>query len=99
MAELFELLDETEHPDACTWKLQRVDASGRIHRHELRLTWADYDLFAPGGSIPPVRVAEAVANYMLSREEFQPLPDRLDAAVPRRRIPGADEAINAMIQP
>ena len=98
MADLFELLDETELPDACTWRVQRIDPEGGIHEHHLRLSWADYDLFAPGGSIPPIRVAEAVTRYYFEQPVFQPLPARLDAAIPRRRIPGADADIEALIR-
>ena len=98
MADLFELLDETELPDACTWRVQRIDPEGGIHEHTLRLSWADYDLFAPGGSIPPIRVAEAVTRYFFEQPVFQPPPSKLDAAIPRRRIPGADAAIEALIR-
>ncbi|MCH2161381.1 MAG: hypothetical protein MK085_05860 [Phycisphaerales bacterium] len=98
MSDLFELLDESELPDACTWRVQRIDTEGRIHEHLLRLSWADYDLFAPCGAIPPIRVAEAVTRYFFEQAIFQPLPGRLDAAIPRRRIPGADGEIQAMIR-
>ena len=75
MAELFELIDEKESADACTWKVQRIDSQGRIHHHQLRLSWADYDIFAPGGTTPPAQVAEAAVRFMMDRQEFQPLPE------------------------
>ena len=98
MADLFELLDETELPDACIWRVQRIDSEGEIHRHQLRLSWADYDLFAPGGAIPPIQVAEAVTRYFFRHPVFQPLPRNLDAAIPRRRIPNADAEIAALLR-
>lgn len=98
MAELFELLEETEAADACVWRIQRIDEEGLIHHHHLRLSWADYDLFAPGGTTPPAQVAEAVVRFMLDRDEFQPLPERLDAALPRRRVANADTMISGLIR-
>jgi hypothetical protein len=98
MSELFELIDEDEAADGCTWRVQRVDMDGKIHTHQLRLSWADYDLFAPGGTIRPVQVAEAVFRFIIDHDAFQPLPERIDAAVPRRRVPGADDMIANLIR-
>lgn len=94
---MFELLEETEHADSCTWTLQVVDENGGLSRHAVRLAWADYDLFAPDGTTPPSRVAEAVVSFMIDHEAFDPLPASIDAAIPRRRVPGADELIAARI--
>ncbi len=66
-------------------------------RHVLRLAWPDYDLLSPGGDVPPERVAGVVFAFMRDRPEFAPLPERLDAAWPRRRIPGADALLAASL--
>ena len=60
---------------------------------ELGLSWADYDHWAPDGSVPPQRVAAAVVGLLLNQDE-PPARDRIDAALLRRLVPGAD----AMIQ-
>ena len=48
MAELFELLEEEESAESCTWRVQLIDKDGHIHHHRFRLSWADYDVFSPG---------------------------------------------------
>ncbi len=98
MSDLFELLDEIESPEACTWTVQRIDSEGGIHRYSLRLSWADYDLFVPGGSTPPAMVAEAVMTFMLEHDALHPLGPKLDASTPRRRIPEADRIIGSLIR-
>jgi len=98
MADLFELLDEVESPEACTWTVQRIDSEGGIHRHSLKLSWADYDLFVPGGSTPPMVVAEAVMTFMLQHDALHPLGPSLDASTPRRRVPDADKIIESLIR-
>lgn len=94
---MFELLEETEHNDSCTWQLQVVLADGKLSHHRVRLSWADYDLFAPDGTTPPANVAEAVVAFMLEQAIFTPLPPLIDAAIPRRCVSGADEQIAARI--
>jgi len=98
MADLFELLNETETPEACTWTVQRIDSEGMIHRHNLKLSWADYDFFVPGGSVPPAVVAEAVMTFMLQHDALHPLGTSLDASTPRRRVPNADQIIESLIR-
>ncbi len=94
---MFELLEETEHADGCTWQLQVVLEDGGLSRHVVRLAWADYDLFAPDGTTPPSKVAEAVVSFMLDHDAFDPLPASIDAAIPRRRVAKADALIAARI--
>ena len=74
-----------------------ADDGTTTRRHVLRLAWPDYDLLSPGGDVPPERVAAAVFVFMRDRPEFAPLPERLDAAWPRRRVPGADRLIAATL--
>ena len=90
---VFELLDERDSPTGTVWTLQWIDPDGGLHRSELRLAWPDYDVWSPDGGRPPATIAEAVVRFVLERPEFDPIPEVLDAAMPRRRIPGADEMI------
>ncbi len=60
---------------------------------ELALSWADYDHWAPDGTVAPQRVAAVVVDLLLELED-PPERARFDAAMVRRLLPGAD----AMIQ-
>ena len=64
---------------------------------DLGLSWPDYDLWAPDGSVPPERVAAAVLTLLLEHEE---IPDRrrLDAAQLRRMIPGSDDELRHRVK-
>ena len=66
--------------------------SGAERTIDLGLSWPDYDLWAPDGSVPPERVAAAVLTLLLEHEE-ELVRERLDAAQVRRIIPGSDEAL------
>ena len=90
---VFELLDERDSPQGTVWTLQWIDRDGGLHRSEFRLAWPDYDVWSPDGCLAPSTIAEAVVRFALDRPEFDPLPKVLDAAMPRRRIPGADDQI------
>lgn len=95
---MFELIDEIEDPTGTSWTIQRIDSDGRLQRSVVRLSWADYDVWTPDGTLPPSRVAEAVVAFALGRPEFDPLPDRLDAARARRLVPGADRMIGDLLR-
>lgn len=90
---MFELLDERDSATGTRWTVQWIDADGGLHRSEFRLAWPDYDVWSPDGRATPAAVAEAVVRFALERPEFDPLPPVLDAAMPRRRVPGADDLI------
>lgn len=95
--EVFELLDERDSPEGTRWTLQWIDPEGSLRRGEVRLAWPDYDVWCPDGSIPPVRIAEAVVTFAFDRPEFDPLPQVLDAAMARRRVEGADALIDRLV--
>jgi hypothetical protein len=90
--EAIEILSQREEPGCWLFEV-RLDGAA----HRLRLAWADYDLFAPGGDTPPERVAEAVLRFLRSRPEFTPLSPRLDASWARRKVAGADRMIAAAL--
>ena len=95
---MFELLDEIESPDAVVWTVQTIDDAGTLRRFRLRLAWPDYDVWSPDGGVSPARVATAVVNVVLSHEGFDPLPELVDAAMVRRRLPDGDRVVASMIR-
>ena len=95
---VFELIDEIEDATGTSWTVQRIDPDGGLLRSSIRLAWVDYDVWNPDGSLPPVKVAEAVMAFALTRPEFEPLPDRLDAATARHLVPGADRLIADLLR-
>ncbi|MBL9119163.1 MAG: hypothetical protein JNL80_04525 [Phycisphaerae bacterium] len=88
-----EILGEREIPQAWEYDAQVLTGSGSLERSVLVLSWADYQLWSPDGAIPPSRVAEAVLLFLARhREAFAGL-ERIDAAIARRKVRGADAAI------
>ena len=84
---------ETETDAGWCFACRAAVPDGPEQSIELALSWADYDHWAPDGSVPPQRVAAAVVGLLLDQDE-PPARDRIDAALLRRLVPGAD----AMIQ-
>ncbi|MBC03448.1 MAG: hypothetical protein CMJ34_09140 [Phycisphaerae bacterium] len=95
---MFELIDEREDSNGTRWTVQVIDPDGGLRRSGVRLAWADYDVWCPDGSLPPMRIAEAVVAFALGRPEFDPLPDKLDAAAARRKVKGADRMIAELLR-
>ena len=64
---------------------------------ELGLSWADYDHWAPDGSVAPQHVAAAVIALLLEQDD---IPDRtrFDAALLRRLVPGSDAMLQARVK-
>ncbi|MDP7029320.1 MAG: hypothetical protein QF733_03775 [Phycisphaerales bacterium] len=61
----------------------------------IRLDWADYDHWCPGGGSPPERVAEVVIRIMM--EHGVTVPERFDAARVRHVVRNADELVTALL--
>ncbi|MDA0295803.1 MAG: hypothetical protein O3A31_07450 [Planctomycetota bacterium] len=95
---MFELIDEIEDSTGCIWTIQALDSEGGLRKTRIRLGWADYGVWSPDGGISPERVAEAVVSFALRHAEFSPLPELLDAAMARRRVPDADAEIGRLIR-
>jgi len=95
---VFELIDEREDATGTHWTVQVIDVEGGLRKTGVRLAWADYDVWCPDGSLPPMRIAEAVVAFALGRPEFDPLPETLDAAAARRRVEGADRMIADLLR-
>ncbi|MEY3021850.1 MAG: hypothetical protein RIS86_1048 [Planctomycetota bacterium] len=83
---------EREADQSWIWHAS-IDAPEGSTLHELRLSWADYNVFCPDGARTPAEVGRAVlAFFARHRAEF-PLRERLDAAMARMRFPFADRDI------
>ena len=97
MANGFEITSEREETGCWIFdfRLQEGGSDG----HQFRLSWEDYDLWAPGGSLEPSIVATAALTYVTNNEAFDPLPARIDSSRPRHLSPTADAEIVALIDP
>jgi len=87
---------EREGDGAWTWHAA-IDAPEGSTLHELRLSWADYNVFSPDGTRTPAEVGRAVLAYFAIHRADFPLRERLDAAMARMRFPNADREIAAML--
>jgi hypothetical protein len=97
MSNGFEITSEQEESGCWIFVFQ---LSGREHeKHEFRLSWEDYDLWAPSGSVEPSIVARAALVYITTRDDFEPIPARIDSSRPRHLNSSADAEIVALIDP
>lgn len=90
-------MSEQERPGHWRFEVQVLDDAGALRKHTLTLAWADYNLWSTDGSDEPSRVADAVLNFLLSREGAAALPVKFDASLARRKFPDADEIIPTLI--
>ena len=93
-----EIISEREDPKGWMFETQILDDGGLLSKHQLTLSWADYNLLSPDGGDEPAKVAEAVALYLVSRMPPQQLGPRFDASIARRKFNGADRHISQMIR-
>ncbi|MCH2145402.1 MAG: hypothetical protein MK082_09695 [Phycisphaerales bacterium] len=94
----YQVLSEDEGADCWIYEVTLGDPAGESTRHQVRLSWADYDLWVRDGSIEPVRVAKAILEFITGHEAFTPLPGRVDSSHPRRLDSTADDVINRLIR-
>jgi len=93
----FEITSEREE-NGC-WIFDFQLPGNTLEKHEFRLSWEDYDLWAPSGSLEPSIVATAALIYVTTHDGFIPLPARIDSSRPRHLDPGADATIISLIDP
>lgn len=104
-----EIVSERELPSAETssgfrgfrgWEFdcQILADDGSLHAVTMRLSWADYNLWSPGGSDEPSKVAEAALGFLLTKIKPAEVRAKFDAARVRVQFPDADEKIPAMIE-
>jgi hypothetical protein len=87
---------EREGEQSWIWHAS-IDAIEGSTLHELRLSWADYNIFSPDGTRTPAEVGRAVLTFFARHRSDFPLRERLDAAMARMRFPTADAEIAAML--
>lgn len=87
---------EREADQAWIWHAS-IDASDGSSLHELRLSWADYNVYSPDGTRTPAEVGRAVLLFFARHRADFPLRERLDAAMARMRFPFADREIRATL--
>jgi hypothetical protein len=92
-----EIVGEQELASGWAFAAQALSEQGRLVKCELRLSFVDYNLWSPDGSIAPVRVAEAVLAFIIERVGARGLPPRFDAAQARRMFPDADQQIRELL--
>ena len=87
---------EREADQAWIWHVS-IDAPEGSTLHELRLSWADYNVFCPDGTRAPADVGRAVLGFFAAHRADFPLRERLDAAMARMRFADADKEIAARL--
>ncbi len=98
MVHVFEIIIEHEEAGGWLYEFQTVnEESGELCKHQMHLSWVDYNHWSATGSDNPQKVAEAVLGFLLSRLTIDELSDRFDASFARRRFGDADETIPKMI--
>jgi len=88
---------ESETEAGWSFSCRGIMPDGTEHRIELGLSWADYDHWAPDGSVAPQHVAAAVLTLLLEQDDFPDRP-RFDAALLRRLLPGADAMLQTRVR-
>lgn len=92
-----EIVSEREGHAGWVFTAQVLDEGGTLRRHEVNLSWADYNLWSGSGADEPARVAAAVLRFLLTKLEASAVPARLDAATARRRFSDADAQIPRLV--
>ena len=93
----FEITSERE--ESGCWIFDFRLSGSELETYEFRLSWEDYDLWAPSGSLEPSIVATAALVYVTTNDDFDPLPARIDSSRPRHLNPTADATIVSLIDP
>ena len=87
-----EVLTEREGPHGWVFEV-RVRAGGGVERrHEVALSWVDYEYWSHG-TASPSRVTEAVVTAALRSGRADGLPPKFDAATARRWSTGLDAMV------
>lgn len=92
------ILSEEEAGPGWTFVAEVQAPGDRVRRHEVHLSWADYNRWSPGGSDRPESIAAAVLRYLYEWNLPERLPERFDASTVRRADPEADQEIPRRIE-
>jgi len=88
---------ETERDEPGGWRFTlrlRNEAGESVH--EVRLAWADHELWSHG-RLGPAKVIEALGRFLLARQPRDTIKPSFDAAVVRRRFPEVDTELPASL--
>lgn len=86
---------EVEHG----WEYEvRVEEGARSWSFQVRLNWAEHDLWSHG-RVAPQHVVRAAFKFLLSREPVEAILPRFDCAVIRRYFPEVDRELPKLIDP
>jgi hypothetical protein len=94
-----EIVSEDEGAAGWTFGAQVLDEAGGLRRHDVSLSWADYNHWSGSGQDEPARVATAVIHFLLARLPAGELRPAFDASIARRLFPEADRIIPTLIPP
>ena len=89
---VIEVHSEQETSRGWSYRVDIHRPGGPESSHEVTLAWVDHEHWC-GGGIPPSRVVEALARFLLDREGEHPIPARFDASTVRRWFPEVDEGL------
>ncbi len=98
MAEI-EVVSEKDAPAGWDFTINRAGGERSPQTLQMHLSWADYNLWSPGGADSPPDVAAAVVRFLLAHADGFDLPPRFDASVVRRRFADADKQLPGLIEP
>ena len=93
----FELLEEREGEAGWSWTAQVLAADGSLSRHEVRLAWADYDLWCEGRA-SPAAVAEAAYGFLRTHAAALAARPLVELAWARRVRAEADAVIPGLVR-
>jgi hypothetical protein len=93
-----EILSERERGAGWQFAVAVADRAGARTDHSMSLSWADYNLWSPGGADPPAAVARAVVRFLLACADGGRLRAAFDASLARRLHADADREIPALIE-
>ena len=94
-----EVISEREFKGGWSFEVQVLDDHGALSRHEVRLSWADYNLWSQDGADEPSNVIEAVMQFVTARTPPHDLPTKFNPSIARRKFPDADVTIPRLIRP
>ncbi|MBX3374660.1 MAG: hypothetical protein KF817_12585 [Phycisphaeraceae bacterium] len=94
-----EIIEERSEQGRWVYTAQVLADDGTLRRHEVTLSWADYNLWSTSGTDEPASVVTAALVVLLAHADPARLRPRLDCATIRRLVAGADDLIPAAIRP
>lgn len=88
----------TEQEEVQGWCFQvKLESGDLMRKIEVRLSWADYNLWSKTGADMPWSVARAALSFVLQFMTVKELPQRLDASLVRRLNRSADVQVPDLI--